>query len=60
VPMTEPDNSPEWHRFDVERGYDVRPTEDGYEVRDESGKVTALTAEEFEQLRAEGENPKDL
>lgn len=50
-----------WHLFDVERGYRARALEDGtYEVKDAKGKITKLTVEEFEQLRAEGENPKDL
>jgi len=51
---------PGWHRFDEERGYDVRPVEGGFEIRDADGNITSLDVEEFEQLRAEGYNPKGL
>jgi len=51
----------DWHLFDVERGYEVRQLDDGsYEARDADGNVTPLTAAEFEQWRADGENPKGL
>jgi hypothetical protein len=51
----------DWHFFDIERGYDVRQLDDNtYEIRDADGKITELSAYEFEQLRAEGVNPKGL
>ena len=51
----------DWHPFDVQAGYDVRRVEDdAWEIRDADGKVTTLTDAEFEQLRAEGPNPKGL
>lgn len=51
----------DWHPFDVERGYDVRQVhEDRWELRDKDGRTWELNAEEFEQLRSTGENPKDI
>jgi len=56
------DTDHDWHLFDVERGYEVRRVGDTYEVRDVDNPdaVTPLTADEFEQLRSEGDNPKGL
>jgi len=56
------DTDHDWHLFDVERGYEVRRVGDTYEVRqvDAPDAVTPLTADEFEQLRSEGDNPKGL
>lgn len=54
-----------WHTFDAERGLEVRqttPDSEGnrWEVRDREGNVTELDDDEFEQLRADGPNPKGL
>ena len=51
-----------WHDFDVERGYEVKSEDGGqvWRIRDRDGVVTVLTAEEFNQLRTSGENPRGL
>lgn len=61
----------DWHPFDIDNGLEVRqatgPDEaNRWEVRkvDENGattgEVTALTDDEFDQLRETGQNPKGL
>lgn len=55
----------DWHVLDAEAGLEVRQLTavgepDEYEVRDAAGKVTALDAAEFAQLRDVGPNPKGL
>lgn len=60
--MAEPHD---WHVFDAERGLEVRqttPDSEGnvWEVRTPDGRVEALDDAEFEQLRAEGPNPRGL
>ena len=55
----------DWHVLDAERGLEVRqttPDSEGnvWEVRTPDGRVEALTDEEFDQLRAEGPNPRGL
>lgn len=55
----------DWHVFDADRGLEVRqttPDAEGnrWEVRGPDGAVTVLDDDEFEQLRAEGPNPKGL
>jgi hypothetical protein len=55
------DPAHDWHLFDVERGYDAKPDGSGrWLLRDRDGSVTELTAEEFEQSRVQGPNPKGL
>jgi len=54
-----------WHVFDAERGLEVRQTTpDGegncWEVRTADGRAEALDDDEFEQLRADGPNPRGL
>jgi hypothetical protein len=52
----------EWHLFDVERELEVRRVHGKWQIRpvDRREEVEDLTDEEFEQLRAEGPNPKGL
>ncbi|MFG3340521.1 hypothetical protein [Glycomyces sp. NPDC048151] len=55
----------DWHEFDAECGYEVRQTTPGsegnrWEVRDRSDRVVVLDDDEFEQLRADGPNPRGL
>lgn len=55
----------DWHLFDVEKGYECRQVTDSetdnvWEIRDKDGNVTQLSDDEFEQFRAEGDNPKGL
>jgi len=56
------DSNHDWHPFDATRGYEVRRVGDRYEVCqvDTPDAVTSLTVDEFEQLRAAGDNPKGL
>lgn len=49
-----------WHEFDVETGMEARRTWRGWQVRDRHGTKTRLTADQFEQLRQPGANPKGL
>lgn len=52
----------DWHLFDAEQGYEVATEGDRHLIRRVGSATTlrSLTAEEFEQLRAEGPNPKGL
>lgn len=52
--------SHDWHPCDVERGYEVRGRDDMYQIRDRDANVVDLTADEFDQWRSEGPNPKGL
>jgi len=60
--MAEPHD---WHLFDADRGLWVRqttPDAEGncWEVRGLDGRIVELDDDEFEQLRADGPNPKGL
>jgi hypothetical protein len=49
------------HLFDAEKGYYVTQLNDNEFVIDQDGEVVAhLNAEEFEQFRTEGPNPRSL
>lgn len=55
----------DWHVLDAEHGLEVRQTtpdgeDNRWEVRTNGGRIEALNDEEFEQLRADGPNPKGL
>lgn len=50
----------DWHVLDVESGMEVRRTRLGWQVRTADGETKRLTKAQFEQLRAEGPNPKGL
>ena len=51
----------DWHLFDDERGYEVRQLDDDtFELRDATGEMWTLDAAEFDQVRSEGANPRDI
>lgn len=50
----------DWHLFDVERGYEVKRVGDRYLIRKDGDLTVELSEEEFDQLRAEGPNPRGL
>jgi hypothetical protein len=56
------DDSHDWHLFDVGRGIEVSHSAGYWNVRykENPGHITLLNDQEFEQLRAEGSNPKGL
>lgn len=49
----------EWRIFDAVLGYELRQVDEAHWIlRDNKGNEWALNAEEFDQLRSTGENPK--
>lgn len=50
----------DWHTLDAGTGLEARRTLLGWQVRTRNGKTKRLTRRQFEQLRAEGPNPRGL